>query len=1088
MKSFALHLVVVFILGAEYQLQTFCLSPSSSSATASSPASTTASSSPFRERFIASGPRSSPSSSETTQHRKDAKTSRTIQRLVAGHLQFSNNNSSNQWSNAIFRRRPNITKTQFTPTRSTFLRRVKSTATPSVASNDELDYRDSALLEDTNDIGNWDDGILRLSAGAGKETNAKGKKKQDSKKTLADQVKDGKYGLIENELFKNVPKRPGIISYLPNKEVPDDNAKNYGGLKEDDIWLAEDHLLVLKGGGLNEDDIDEPWAPIDDYEAPGRQIKIPPNPKVPPPFPVQFEDNGPIQFIGDHKFPFFYSKNENKSLSLFPENGYQPTEADRNNEKDILAGPGSSQNATSDKDRYLYPPAYPPWLFNNESFKNPFLNFAPPPQDAPPFDGGTDYIDEDDPSLYYPPPYTFVYKSNYSNPVKPGPLVPGIVLPPPPNAFARLVPKKQHTPSKTVPFTSILNKINEERPRVVTTTTTTTTELTTTPYITTTQPPPPSRTKEVYYVRPRTRPYSVPLTSPLPPATTTTTTPIPPTQQIISFVPQTQTPTDSFSTGKPIYYEYFDARKVPTGAGVFQAPQTQTQGAFFPQITRTNAAFPTTTQRPIPSSPKPYIPQKTFPKPIFRETTQPFRRPVPTVQTQKPLRINPISSAPKPYNYNDYLYITPKPEIYPNGISTNIIPQTPQRPFKLQSSFDREVDAIRQTLQYFKSQEVKQGHFSRNPRPKALYEYNFDGSGPGTGNYNPSGAFTPPSNYDSEPFKPMVQYSRPVNDANGFKAIAYPRTDSLATNQGQNIYYSSTPRTEPLQIEVQFGDNLNNRPSLFNSPQPTASTPRDQRKFNGRIAQPSSQYLPQQSTARPRQPWVSIEKQVVHEIIPQNDPVPFRSSNQNNINRSITGFIRNAPRNQQPVPPFQGYYYTQPAQQRPNHRFQQFPEPSFPKQVGEIQTQLNQYRVQQQQQPVSLENDTFVNTFPSQTINPDAEYINLPPRREQFQQQRLPPLSSPQQEPGSNIYRKPVDIEGDILVNYKLPLPPINPDSELIQPQFGNRDPQQQQQFFQRPQSGFPQYNGASRPFPNNNRPPNFYYVTPQRDLRFKGV
>lgn len=165
------------------------------------------------------------------------------------------------------------------------------------------------------------DGFVESSAGEGKEE----KKKDDSKKTLSDQVAEGKYGLIQNELFQKPPKRPGILSYATNPEVPNDTAANLGGLSNDEIWLSEDHLLVLKGGSLNAESRDEPWKPIDDYEAPLRQVKIPDNPEIPPPFLVQLEENGPIEFIGNNQMPLI-NPFTNESILLFPEGGFPKTE------------------------------------------------------------------------------------------------------------------------------------------------------------------------------------------------------------------------------------------------------------------------------------------------------------------------------------------------------------------------------------------------------------------------------------------------------------------------------------------------------------------------------------------------------------------------------------------------------------------------------------------------------------------------------------------------------------------------------------------------------------------------------------------
>lgn len=186
----------------------------------------------------------------------------------------------------------------------------------------------------------------------------------DDEKTLAQQIFEGKYGLIHKELFNDIPSRPGIVSYNINPEVPKDNINNLGGLDPEEIWLAENHLLVLRGGNFSNKKVK--WSYIDNYIAPLRQVKIPENPKIPPPFPIQLEDNGPIDFV--------------------------------------------TVNGST-------------W---NPIFSPPF----PPIQGSP-----NTTLDEDDQSLFYPPKYDFVYAQENSTRVPPGPLVPGIVLPPPPNFF-----------------------------------------------------------------------------------------------------------------------------------------------------------------------------------------------------------------------------------------------------------------------------------------------------------------------------------------------------------------------------------------------------------------------------------------------------------------------------------------------------------------------------------------------------------------------------------------------------------------------------------------------------------------------------
>lgn len=51
------------------------------------------------------------------------------------------------------------------------------------------------------------EGFVESSAGEGRDD----KKREEKTKTLSDQVAEGKYGLIQNELFEMKPKRPGII-------------------------------------------------------------------------------------------------------------------------------------------------------------------------------------------------------------------------------------------------------------------------------------------------------------------------------------------------------------------------------------------------------------------------------------------------------------------------------------------------------------------------------------------------------------------------------------------------------------------------------------------------------------------------------------------------------------------------------------------------------------------------------------------------------------------------------------------------------------------------------------------------------------
>ncbi|XP_046747963.1 extensin-2 isoform X2 [Diprion similis] len=312
----------------------------------------------------------------------------------------------------------------------------------------------------------WDDdGLMMSSAGNGKEkTSSSTRRSEDDeeKKSLSQQVKEGKYGLIQNEIYKTPPKRPGIISYLGNPEVPKDTAKNLGGLEEEEIWLAENHLLVLRGGNfpVSNGNAKRPesntgnWPPIDDYKAPERQVKIPPRPKVPPPFPVQLTEGGPVQIIrANGSVSVVNDTADYEEYANYPE-GFYPGEAPFY---------PTSSNASEPVGTGFYGNA-------SEGVLGPFYQslpagavFVPPPSNQ------TDY-DEEDQSIYYPPPYSFYYPQDNATAVPPGPLVPGIILPPPPNFFAELDERKpttkgrfsaKQTTTTTTPRTTTTERVQD---------------------------------------------------------------------------------------------------------------------------------------------------------------------------------------------------------------------------------------------------------------------------------------------------------------------------------------------------------------------------------------------------------------------------------------------------------------------------------------------------------------------------------------------------------------------------------------------------------------------------------------------------
>lgn len=284
-----------------------------------------------------------------------------------------------------------------------------------------------------------------------------------------------------------------------------------------------------------------------------------------------------------------------------------------------------------------------------------------------------------------------------------------------------------------------------------------------------------------------------------------------------------------------------------------------------------------------------------------------------------------------------------------------------------------------------------------------MYEYSFDAT---KSNHN----FHPPQQIDDEPFKPMVKYSPPVDDANGFKAIPYEKLDGP---QYEQDYYA---RTSTLNSNQNTAKPFNVQPIVYD----TASVPEKQSENS------------QQPIQNPGPGWISIEKQIVQEIVPHTARISGVPKH-----RASSGYSRNVNHHHHAAKQFVGYQYNPPPPPpRQNTRYYQIaPDDSFSRQINSIKSQLR---------PYSLENDTYVNYLPERPpINPDAEFIHPQPIRQDFYQQ--PPLVNPQHIQRFPIrgssYQTPISLQRDILVNYRQPLPPINPDSEFIQPQIISRNP-----------------------------------------------
>lgn len=736
-------------------------------------------------------------------------------------------NSSIKNHKSYFRR-----KIKTVPTRSADASRdgKESRSSSNIVNVTILDSKDSKELSETNDDENsLDYGLMTLSAageGAGNKsdnedlskTSSKDVKKDEKQKTLSDQIAEGKYGLIEKELFSKVPKAPGIISYKTNSETPNDNEKTLGGLNKDEIWLAEDHLLVLKGGLPNGKKNGETWKPIDDYEAPKRPVKIPLNPRVPPPFPVQFE-NGPLQFIGHNQFSLF-NPYTNETGLFANDQGNGPayfSQADGSNTKNIFAGPGAFKNFTKDQIHDVIPP--PPWFFHSTHKENDLLKQfpfnLPLPDQA--FNRTEDF-DEDDPSLFYPPPYSFVYNINYTNLAPVGPLVPGIILPPPPNFFSVYDPDENKKPVKT-PI-DVINRIKEiHLKNRLTASSTVGPPQRSTPY-------PPTlreftRKAKVPSTTPSTRLYktkSSTLRSPSPTYTTTvlhsttthdgltkkiqpydTTTlklhpvylPSSRTTNLVSSTTVAPPPainkpykTDYGTQAHPIYFEYFDARTANPIKHQFIGPEYENSYSNQPTYTQST----TTTLQPPPTYKEPTKGHSKKPKSFY----------------QPQFLSSSISPHPQDVDAK-YLFVTPKPELnyaspqpYPvstdSPITYSAVPI--QKPLVLKPvRFEDEIAAIQHTLNFYNGKKYAS---QKAPKVKAVYEFSFEAS-----KHKPQDDFQPMLSYDQKTYyspKPDINYSQlsELIKTNGY----YPTTTETSVKYYRTKQSATLPPKKNQQIET----------------------------------------------------------------------------------------------------------------------------------------------------------------------------------------------------------------------------------------------------------------------------------------------
>lgn len=689
--------------------------------------------------------------------------------------------------------------------------------------------------------------------------------------------------------------------------------------------------------------------------------------------------------------------------------------------------------------------------------------------------------------------------------------MPGIILPPPPNFFGRLHEKEEiavkSTPSTTTttttttaratttrattaksttttqrPYKQVLRPVYRPNTSTSTTTTTTTTASTypvTYPvtYIPTVKSVKPHKVQTEAFRQNVLSPTQLP---------TPTTTPKVVTQlkgikgqEILQFVPKEAILNGgslSSNKGKPIYYEYFDARI-----------KSNVNAPTYLSTTTTTTITPTATVRPQTQQQK----QHHTAKQQLHPSAKQLRRP-----TNAYLPIKP------PTDYEKYVIITPKPESKPNkpnAIATNTVqigdsqrytkpkPKPHSNAAVGLKSYNTEIDNIRHTIEFFKNQEKQQQYSKtttsndssvppRNPKSKAVFEYSFD-SAP----QKASKLFHPPTEFDTSPFKPMVQYSLPMNAENGFKAIAYTTVPTAATETFPTTTSSSTSAaaaaepipTSNLRYIPTFNAAVSKKPAIQFIPFDSVDVkPNALRYTEYTTVAPQHSYAvtPTPLPISPVQPWISVEKQILREIKPKeinvqvqphsptsrpvsllrgisepyvsDRPYEFVNPNDGHYSNQIYYPIRTPStyyQQPQPQPQLQQQQQQQQQlqQQQPQRPVMTAQQNAYLRQIEAIRQKLqqfpNQYRINVANSTVAAQNlayrvprplgsaqNNFItsyqfdsNRFPNlqQILSPN---YNIPPP------QRLPQVLHP--------------LHRDVLVNYKYPLPPIDPDSEFIPP------------------------------------------------------
>ncbi|XP_054014956.1 uncharacterized protein LOC128895943 [Hylaeus anthracinus] len=883
----------------------------------------------------------------------------------------------------------------------------------------------------------WDDGILLSSAGNGRESKPSRKDEDDEKKTLSQQVKEGKYGLIQNEIYRNRPKRPGIISYTSNPEVPKDTLDNLGGLDEDEIWLAENHVLVLRGGKFpghettqGSGDGETTWPPIDDYKAPRRQVKIPSKPKVPPPFPVQLTEGGPIQIIGPNGTKEIgngtvdFKKDPLFAKGLLSEDG--PLFAIISNGTIVMSNE-DTENITS-RDNGVnsdVPPGNLPPFYHAIP---PGAVFLPPPSNQ------TDY-DEEDQSIYYPPPYSFQYQQDNTTAVPPGPLVPGIILPPPPDFFSPLEDKKTTKKYTKRPGTTPLPR---SRPTYLPPRKLTTKRYKSTTIVPVTKPrtidDASNNLKRRTTLKNATRNSTASTLRTVPYTQTTTLAPEKPTTldnpEFYSLGPITENrvtnqenvpekneawsglvtsktiPIMSYYTTstqstleKPVEVTPASIRSIVTTGNPERSP-SQASYYFYeesngePTVTTDPIYYKTTTESP-------FYETVTQPRPVEKKKQYYSVETVPSQETSKDYSLKYVDSVVKnsePVRYSDST-VTRSSSRYESGSTRT----QGQRMLPDRAPLYYQTISARPVQPYYTTPRPQT--YYRPDKPKPIYQYSFQAA-----DYSKRG--NQRTNYAQQP------QNLPYNDYPEVKAPGY-NEHRFDYEQTESTQKRLRPESLPYKIQQPVYPSTTANSMINTTPNPhlTYYTHQDEKLLDD----VTKEY------------FTIFGKKLPHKGMPSTTPIYVKSTTERpeyETNRYVENDYNNA---EAPV----------------------FKTPNVKVHYGD-----------QSQKPYSLKDDILVNyRQPLPPIDPDSEFITVvDPNRQQPPNYRVPerdreplaplrayapqPLVNPAHGPSTNYVpiadspeeldesypQLPISLEDDIKVNYRDPRPTIDPDAEFIDP------------------------------------------------------